>query len=377
MFNPTINLFKKFTLSLLVLLFSATLFSCGGGGGGDDPEPEAKSLTGTAATGVPIDGNVLVTDSSIPPKTVMAVIDASGNYTADVTGFTPPLIISAIPSATNPNQTTEYSFVSPATFNSDTNIKVNISQVTSLALFNANGMQDLDDLEMNWGNLTTPISQQNIDDALAIINANFASLYTGAGLDSNFDPFQDVFNADGTGFDGILDGLMVVLDPDTNSFTVTITGMPGFSFDPNIDTGGGGGGTGSGSFGSLNLSDTGTGDLPFTTFTPDEITDFTAGGITEIIWKVTISDVAYSAIVTLDNSQVVTGAGFTVAAPNTSGNGTISVGWVTLLDLANITVTANSVSFSNVSMFGSGDPFADIPTLTDLTLNGTLSRSTQ
>ena len=101
LFNPTINQFKKFILALLVLLFSATLFSCGGGSSSSSTTtpttPAAKSLTGTAATGVPIDGNVLVTDSSTPPKTVMAVIDASGNYTADVTGFTPPLIISAIP----------------------------------------------------------------------------------------------------------------------------------------------------------------------------------------------------------------------------------------------------------------------------------------
>ena len=78
-------------LAILALL-GLVLSGCGGGSDSttlvDTPAPTVSTLSGTAAAGAPIIGQVTVKDSSTPVKTVSAVIEADGNYSVDVTGMT-------------------------------------------------------------------------------------------------------------------------------------------------------------------------------------------------------------------------------------------------------------------------------------------------
>ncbi len=76
---------------LLVIFFSALVASCGGGGGSSGSPVVATTITGTAAIGLPIAGQVTAIDST--GKTFAATIGSQGAYTVNVTGGTPPFIL--------------------------------------------------------------------------------------------------------------------------------------------------------------------------------------------------------------------------------------------------------------------------------------------
>ena len=312
---------KIFRFLQILLLASATfaLISCSGSSSDDDDTPQASSISGTAAMGAPIVGTILVTDSL--GATAVADIDASGNYEVDVTGLTPPFIISAIPD--DSAVATQYSFASQG------NVIVNITPVTTLALFNASGMQDLSALETNWA--SSRLTVQNIEDAIAVINANFESLYASAGLDTTFDPFNNAFNADGAGFDGLLDSLSITIDASGGTFAVAVAGQPDFSFDLDIDLGDGGSTGASGTW-NLSIATTVSG---FTTNLDNIVTNLSAeavpsdandGGNIEQIFEDQygalggISNVNYS-ITSSSSTKVVAELSATINTPAQTVNG--------------------------------------------------------
>lgn len=262
--------------TLLLTIFTLTLISCGGSDGdGDEGGDTASTLSGTAATGVPIDGEILVTD--ISGSTATAVIDESGNYTVDVTGMSPPFIIAAIPSDTM--LATQYSFASQA------NITVNVTPLTTLTLFNASGQADLSVIQADWENAFSGITQAQIDSAQAIVNANFGGLFSGLGLDpAAFDLFSSPFNADGTGFDGLLDLLEIVLDPDLGEFTIEYNGSS-FPFDIDIVIGGG-----SGAGADLTLSGADTSAIGSSFTTAGQSGFLTMTGISSMVWTASLGD---------------------------------------------------------------------------------------
>lgn len=74
----------QFGISIIVVF---VLNGCGGGGGGTSTL--ASTITGTAATGAPIVGQVVAIDSSNPAHTYSATTNAAtGAYTVNVAGGT-------------------------------------------------------------------------------------------------------------------------------------------------------------------------------------------------------------------------------------------------------------------------------------------------
>jgi hypothetical protein len=360
--NNMKKIHQTLQISLFFIISTLLLTACGGGA---DSESDDMTLSGTAATGAPIVGSIQVTGSAGNKATVS--IDASGNYSIDVSGLSSPFIISAI--ADDQTQATQYSIAFAA------NQTVNITPLTTLTLFNASAKQDLENLETNWATLFSGITQQQIEDAAIIIKANFASLLSSEGLDPvAFDIFGSTFNADGSGFDAILDLLTVIFDFINGSFTVDVDGQPAFSFDPNIDTSGFGG-SGNVDLGSLTFSGAAATDLGFTTFTPqtnETATINTAGSTSStLVWEKVEGSKRYklSIVITdLNNgnppSTTVTFDVFTV------GESTQTHIWSTVA-APPVTIGFDDVAFNFVSLNGGMSGSAEF---TILTINGVLNR---
>ncbi len=231
---------------LFLLLSLALLGACNGGGSSGTP----STLSGTAAVGAPIDGYVYVMDvNGIEVNT--ATDPASGDWTVSVGGMTAPFMIKAV---VNGSGATYYSYAGSA------NVTVNVTPLTHLAAYLAfNG--DLDALYNAWTANHAQLTAQAIRNAQAVINANFATLMQNAGLDHTvYDFFSTAFTANSTGIDALLDLLSISINFSGSSFTVSVSGDAGFSFDVNIDTSGidigaggnnGGGGSNGGSGGTL------------------------------------------------------------------------------------------------------------------------------
>lgn len=85
----TIVVFSMMTLGLV-------LAGCGGGGSGG---VSSEVVSGTAAVGAPLSGQVSLKDSSTPALQKSAIIASDGSYAIDVTGMKAPFVLQATGSA--------------------------------------------------------------------------------------------------------------------------------------------------------------------------------------------------------------------------------------------------------------------------------------
>lgn len=182
----------------------------------------STNLSGTAATGSAIVGHIVITDAN--GQTISnVIINADGTFSADVTNMTPPFILSAIPD--DPSLPTQYSYADA------TNTTVNVTPLTSLALFIANGQQDLALYANSWISLNNQITEAALETAKAQINSIFSVQYQEHGINSNtYDFFSTPFAADNTSFDAVLDSLLVNFDMTGGSFSIRVNNVP-FDFN--------------------------------------------------------------------------------------------------------------------------------------------------
>ena len=227
------NHFARLTM-LPLLVAALTLVGCGGDGGGDDD----VTLSGTAATGVALEGTVDVVDAD--GTMTSTPIGAGGVFSITVSD-NPPFMLSATSAG---GDTVLYSWAAGGG-------TVNINPLTSVAMVNA-ASADLADLFATWADDHGEITQDEIDDATAVVNANLHDYYDAHDVDfSSYDFFGEAFDADGTGFDGVLDDVQVSIDGTTVVLTESGTAQT-ITFDANIDIthinigGGSSGGSGSG-----------------------------------------------------------------------------------------------------------------------------------
>ena len=85
--------FVKKALPAAILGLSILAAGCGGGGGSSTPVAPPDMLSGTAAAGAAIIGQVTVKGSA--GNTTSTLIEANGNYNVDVSGLTAPYILRA------------------------------------------------------------------------------------------------------------------------------------------------------------------------------------------------------------------------------------------------------------------------------------------
>ncbi len=203
-------------VSILSLMITACNYTSIGGGSG-------TNLSGTAATGAPIAGNVFAKDAN--GTEVKVASGVNGSFTLNTTGMTPPFLLKIVPADGSP------ALYSYALANGQT---VNITSLTNLALFLASKKGDLASLYSSWNG--TAITASAISQAAQTVVANFKSKLTAAGINpTNYDVLTAQFNADGTGIDGVMDNLVVAIDPANASFTVKDNNNATVVFNENID----------------------------------------------------------------------------------------------------------------------------------------------
>ena len=209
----------KLLCATVVLFF---LNACGGSDDSDDQSSLARVISGTAATGIAIDGVVNVYGSN-GGSTLNVSVDVSGNYSVDVTGMEGPFFISAIPN--DANLVSQYSWANgPGT--------TNITPMTTLTLFYANGEQDPAMLVNSWPGNSVNVTD-SLSNAQALVNANFVGAFAGVNIDFTiYDFFSAVFSI-GDVFDNVLDTL--IIDVTGATPVITVDGST-YIFDINIDT---------------------------------------------------------------------------------------------------------------------------------------------
>lgn len=202
--NRTGVMMKKIVVMMLFAFSAFTLMS----GCSSDSTPADPTLSGTAATGAPIDGTVTVKDAKGVEKNIGTNVD--GSFTLDVTGMTAPYLLRVMPSS----GPALYSYASQ---NGQT---VNLTPTTNLAMFLAAGQTDLDAMYTDWNG--TAVSAAQVAIAEGTVRANLITQMEAASLDvANYDLFTSAFAADGSGIDGVLDDLIIAVDASANSFTFT------------------------------------------------------------------------------------------------------------------------------------------------------------
>lgn len=209
--HPAVFRPLRILLPLFLFWCAGLVTGCGGGdspraavdmdAGGTPPaegpavvEPSVV-MTGVAAVGRALEGYVYIQDAA--GTTINVPIGAGGRYAADITFMEPPFILQA-----RANDGSVWYSYAPAA------IPANVSQLTTLALYLANGKTDLDALFMDWAQQHEVLTELAVLRAQLIVNLNLSELFDAWGLyagDYNF--LTTGFATDGTGFDGVLDSV--------------------------------------------------------------------------------------------------------------------------------------------------------------------------
>lgn len=221
-----------------VLAICMVLTGCGGGGGGGTstgtsalpptistapaPTVAASTVNGTAAKGAPL-VNATVTVIDANGTTVTGRTDAEGAYSVDVTGLTPPFLVSV-----SDGQTTLHGIAfGPGICN-----VTPLSEMTLQLYFQSQGTTLLQAFTDPEG---APLpSEGSVKRIVEAVLAQMQGAFDLHGVDlTNFDPLQSPFDADHTGFDALLDQI-VFTGPNAFQFTngpititVTVTPMAG------------------------------------------------------------------------------------------------------------------------------------------------------
>lgn len=229
------SLIKAGKWLVFIVSAAALIGGCSSGGGGETVTPPATVITpavgtiaGTAATGAPIVGQVVVIDSSVPRQTFAATTSAAGAYTVNVAGGTAPFILTIVGASGGKT----VSLNSIATASGQT---VNITPLTDLIVSTASGQPGGDVLANLCAStvaadqtscksaLTTATTGSKLSDAVTAVKQMVAPLdSTGA------DPLNGVFTANGSGMDAVLDQIMVTPAAAQGAMaTVTLIAVPG------------------------------------------------------------------------------------------------------------------------------------------------------
>lgn len=197
---------NRFTL--LAFAIALTLTGCGGSSSGSGSSSTAPSLSGTAATGAAINnGTVTAVCANGLGFQNPVTTDAQGKWTGTLTDASalPCALQVTFTRAPDPERTL-HSFASSVG-------TINITPLTDLTLALALGSDPA-----AWFtslNATSAVTAAELDTAA---NDFLAALVTkGYSKPSTGNPFTTVFNADGSGWDGLLDDLKEAI-PDYDAF---------------------------------------------------------------------------------------------------------------------------------------------------------------
>ncbi len=233
--NLTLRKVAELGISLAVI-GTLILAGCGGGGGGGVAAPgapaAATTISGTAATGVPISGRVVAIDVTGTQFSATQPTDAFGAYTVNVANGTPPFILMI----TGTSGGKVVNLTSVATAAGQT---VNITPLTDLIVSTAAGQPGGSAL-VNFCStvpvqagcqtaLTSLKNTANLSAAATTVTSMISSAASSVAPSiTNINLLNGLFKADGTGMDKLLDALLVKPASAQGAMaTVTLISVPG------------------------------------------------------------------------------------------------------------------------------------------------------
>ena len=191
-------LIKQMCYGCASILIVTSLFLAGCGGGGGGSSALTTTIKGVAAKGAPLaSAKITLTDSSVPAKTVTATTDANGNFSFDVSGLTAPFVLQA-----KLGTITLFSVQDKAPVIGQS-IIVNITPITTAiaGVLSTTGKPA--------GITPAVVTTTKLTSVKIFIQKSLAPSLTTANVPTTFDPINDSFAADGTGFDSVLENVQV------------------------------------------------------------------------------------------------------------------------------------------------------------------------
>ncbi|MBI4294219.1 MAG: fibronectin type III domain-containing protein, partial [Betaproteobacteria bacterium] len=205
--------------ALSLITISAIIAACGGAGSGGGVDGVASSgvsplvLSGVAATGAPMIGQVSIRDSSSTPKEKTVVTGSDGSFSVDVSDMKAPFMLKATGAV---GGTTQYSFA-------DQSGTANIHPLSSAAVARAAEVDDPDEAYRNSDSARNEKIKAGLPAALAALKTKLKPLLDAFDVDLD-DLIKDDFAADQTGLDAVLDNVKVAISGGTLTITNAATG---------------------------------------------------------------------------------------------------------------------------------------------------------
>lgn len=200
----------KIVRTLLLAATMSLLAACGGGSGASSASGgggASARISGTAAAGAPIIGQVTVKDALGAMRTVD--IAADGSYEVNVSGMTAPFVFRAVGWVGG----REVRLTSAATA-ADLNGTINITPFTDLMLANIAGQVASAYFDAgSFNSLTT----EELNAAKTNLTQTLMPILADLGIDAGFDLLRSAFQANHSGFDAVMDVVRVTVDPTTNT----------------------------------------------------------------------------------------------------------------------------------------------------------------
>lgn len=199
----------------LCTAFTAVLAACGGGSSSSSSigPTAATSISGTVAIGTALVGaNITVTDAT--GKTTTATSDTNGAYSASISGFTAPLLITAAdPSGAS---TTLYSVVASMDTTGGAPVIANATPLTtavSALLTQSGNPSDL-------ANTPSSITASALSTAETTLDQAIAPILSANGVSTSFDPIGTTFSPNQTGADAVIDSVTVTPSATGNGYQI-------------------------------------------------------------------------------------------------------------------------------------------------------------
>jgi fibronectin type 3 domain-containing protein len=187
--------YTAFCMLAIVLLFAG----CSGGGG---EGVSSQTVSGVAATGAPLAGQVKIKDSSTLTREKATVIANDGSFALDVTDMKAPFVLQATGTANGTNYTL-HSFASgPGT--------ANINPLSDAAVANAAGVSDPTQVYEHPDSATLKKIEDNLSKSVTELQDVLKPLMTNFSSDK-VDPIKGHYKADHTGLDDLFDNVQITI----------------------------------------------------------------------------------------------------------------------------------------------------------------------
>ena len=214
---------KKYIKHIGIMFITGILVACGGGGGGGGGVSSSNSINGVAAVGAPI-AKALMTLACANGTIKTTTANDLGEFSfTDLTNCTAPYVVKAIGDVGG----TQEAYVSVLPNDASGPTTLNVTPITNAIAATLSSNGDPLNLVDNLATEKTQITDPAVTARLTALASSLSGVLTSAGLSNSFNLLQTSFNANGTGFDKVLDNVKV----DVKSSGVTITNAGGSVVD--------------------------------------------------------------------------------------------------------------------------------------------------